>query len=374
VTATDITPAGTEALAAVTPGRGEAFRLTDVTLPAPRPDEVLVRVRAAGLCHSDLGIAAGNRPVPFPVLLGHEGAGEVARLGREVRSFAVGDRVLMSFSSCGECWQCLQGRPAYCVTFARRNIGFWFREDGSPTVIGQDGPVSAGFFGQSSFATYALTRVRNLIPVPGGLPLELAAPLGCGVQTGAGAVLNTLQVRAGQSLVVFGAGAVGMSAVMAGALCGADPLIVVEPVAARRALALELGASEALDPAADDVCARLTGLIAGADFAIDTTGRPASMRTAVGALHSRGTLALIGTAPSGTNFEADLMQLLIGRTVRGLVEGDAVPQVFLPMLIRQWRRGRFPLDRLVRTYPFPQIEEAAQDMRAGRTLKPVLVM
>ena len=364
---------GTRALAAITPRAGAPFELAEITLSDPRPDEVLVRVRAVGMCRSDLHVAGNSQVAQFPLLLGHEGAGEIALVGGAVTGFAVGDRVLLSFSSCGRCAPCAEGRPAYCQTFAQRNIAFWFREDGSPTVVGADGPVSGGFFGQSSFASYALTRARNLVPLPDDLPFELAAPLGCGIQTGAGAVLQTLAVRPGQSVVVFGAGGVGMSAVMAAVLCGADPIVVVEPNVSRRSLAVELGATDAVDPSADDAASRIRAITGAADFAVDTTGRPEIMRCALLVLTSEGTLALIGTAPAGTKFEADLMQLLIGRAVRGLVEGDSVPQTFLPMLMRQWRRGRFPLERVVRTYPFADIQQAADDMRAGITIKPVLV-
>jgi aryl-alcohol dehydrogenase len=374
MSATDVGASGTGALAAVTPSRGAPFKLTEITLPEPCPDEILVRVRATGMCRSDIHVAGNSQTARFPLLLGHEGAGEIVQLGDAVTGFAVGDRVLMSFSSCGRCAPCAEGRPAYCTTFRKRNTAFWFREDGSPTAVAADGPVSAGFFGQSSFATYALTRARNLVALPEDLPFELAAPLGCGIQTGAGAVLQTLAVRPGQSVVVFGAGGVGMSAVMAAALCGADPIVVVEPNASRRSLALELGATDGVDWSADETASRIRGITGAADFAVDTTGSQEIMRCALEALTSEGTLALIGTAPAGTKFEADLMQLLIGRAVRGLVEGDSVPQTFLPMLIRQWRRGRFPLERLIRTYPFADIQQAADDMRAGTTIKPVLVM
>ncbi len=367
-----LAPGSTRAVAAVTLEAGTQFALTEVTLPPLRPDEILVRMRAVGICRSDLHVAVHNPFAPYPILVGHEGAGEIAAVGSAVTGCSVGDRVGLSFTSCGGCDPCLEGRPAYCTTFTQRNVTFWFREDGSPTVVCADGPISAGFFGQSSLATYAITGSRNIVPLPDDLPFELAAPLGCGVQTGAGAALRTLNVRPGQSVVVIGAGGVGLSAVMAAALVSADPLIVVEPNPERWALALELGATHAIDTDGDTL-ARVADVAGPVDFVIDTTGVPAVLADAVRMLGTEGTLALIGVAPQGTELKVELHQLSVGRKVRGLVEGDAVPQTFLPMLIRQWRRGRFPLERIVRTYPFTDIGRAVEDMTAGRTIKPVLV-
>jgi aryl-alcohol dehydrogenase len=315
------------------------FAMRQMSIPQSRPDEILVRIRAAGICGSGLHAAGENHMAPLPLLLGHECAGEIARVGKAVTGFCVGDRVCLSSGSRGRC----------------------------------DGPASAAFFGQPSFPVFALTSPRNLVRLPDDLPFELAAPLGCCIQGGASAVLRTLAPGPGQSLVVFGARAVGMSAVMAAALCGTDPVVVVEPSGARRSLALDLGATDAVDTS-PDIAGRIQAVVGAADFAIDTTGRPDVMRCALEVLTPGGTLALSGTAPRGTTFEMDLMELLISRFARGLVVRSAVPRIFWPMIIRYWRRGCFPLERIIRTYPFTDIERAIDDMRTGVTIKPVVVV
>ncbi|HVV08130.1 NAD(P)-dependent alcohol dehydrogenase [Amycolatopsis sp.] len=350
-----------DAWVAETPGA--ALTRMPLWLDELRPDEVLVRVAAAGVCRTDLAYTNGSRPGTFPLIAGHEGAGVVVATGAEVTGHEPGGRVAISFSSCGSCPSCHLGRPSYCDSFRPLNTGFG---GGAPARLrtGEGDPVTGGFFGQSCFADHALTKARNLVPVPDGVPFEVAAPLGCGVQTGAGAVLNTLKARPGARIAVFGGGTVGLSAVLAAGVAGASRIAVVEPVAERRELATALGAHQVL---ADG------GALAGFDCAIDTTGRPDVIRTAVAATHNTGTTCLIGSGPAGTEVGLPLRDLVVGRRIRGVVEGDSVPQVFIPLLLDLWAAGRFPVEALLSTFPADGLNDAMDALREGRAVKPVVV-
>ncbi|WP_416903638.1 NAD(P)-dependent alcohol dehydrogenase [Micromonospora echinospora] len=357
--------------AAVTETPGGPFVIQTVDLEAPRPHEVLVRIAAAGLCHTDLSMQASWPRRRTPMVFGHEGAGVVEAVGADVTALVPGDHVCLTFHSCGRCAQCAAGHPAYCHSQQTLNVSGG-RGDGT-TPLSRDGsPVHGAFFGQSSFATFALAHERNAIRVPADLPAVVAAPLGCGVQTGAGTVINRLRPEPGSSLVVIGAGGVGLSALMAAVVLGCDPVIVIEPVAARRALATELGATAALDPrAADDLGTAVLDLTGGgAHHIVDTTSRPEMLRQAVTALRPRGDLALVGI---GTTVDFDVMSLLSrGIRVHGVIEGDADPARFIPELVDLHRRGLFPLDRLIATFPFENIGDAVTGMRDGTAIKPVL--
>ncbi|MER5478995.1 NAD(P)-dependent alcohol dehydrogenase [Streptomyces sp. NPDC002734] len=355
--------------AAVVAAPGEPFAVRDARIEEPRPHEVLVRMTAAGLCHTDLAMRA-TWPEPLtPMVFGHEGAGLVEAVGAEVTGVAPGDQVCLTFASCGTCEQCAAGHPAYCLDAGALNFSGG-RGDGS-TVLSLDGaPLHGGFFGQSSFATHAVVHERGVVGAPADLPATVLAPLGCGGQTGAGTVLNRLRPEPGSSLVVLGAGGVGLSALMAAVASGCDPVVAVDPVPSRRVLATGLGAKAALAPDDDLVTALrdLTG--GGARHVVDTTGRPEMIRQAVGALRPRGELALLGLGPE---VAFDVRSLLYkGIRVHGVVEGDSDPARFLPELIGLYRRGLFPVDRLVTTFPFEEIETAVAAMRDGSAVKPVL--
>jgi aryl-alcohol dehydrogenase len=355
--------------AAVTDAAGAGFKLRSVQLDEPRADEVLVSVRAVGVCHTDVLCADGVFPAPLPGVFGHEGAGVIEALGSSVRGFEVGDRVVMSFDSCGECLSCRRGAPAYCDQFMALNFT-GTRSDGSSALSGENGRLASHFFGQSSLATHAIARARTLIKIDDDVPFEVAAPLGCGVQTGAGAVLNVLGVRAGTTIAVMGLGGVGLGAIMASQLCGAGLAVGVDPVATRRELSLELGADVALDPLAPDFADRLAD-VGGLDYVVDTSGQPAVITAGFDALRKRGALALIG-GPATPTYEFGAYALLDGRSVRGLTMGESVPQQFVPMLLEHWRKGRFPVDRIVSTYPLVEIDKAIAAMRGHEIIKPVL--
>lgn len=355
--------------AAVATAPGEPFRLERLRLGPIRDDEVLVRIAGAGICHTDLLAIDGFYPIALPAVFGHEGAGVVEQVGASVRRLAVGDHVVLTMDTCGRCRHCQEGAPTYCDERAVLNFT-GYRPDGSCALAGD---VRGHFFGQSSFASHAVAHERNAIRVPTDLPLHLLGPLGCGIQTGAGAILNVLRPGAGSSLAVFGCGAVGLAAVMAGRLSGCATIVAIDRHQSRLDLAVELGATAAV-AAGDDVVAevvRLTGR--GADHAVEATGSPAVLRQAVDATRIRGSCCLVGNAPAGTDASLEMLTLLRGRTLRGSIEGDSVPELFIPLLADLYRRGQLPLGRLVTTYPLAAIDEAVADARAGRTVKPVLL-
>jgi aryl-alcohol dehydrogenase len=278
--------------------RGVAFTFEDVEIDEPRPDEVLVRIVACGVCHTDMAARDGLLGVRFPAVLGHEGVGIVESMGKDVARIRSGDMVVLSFNSCGECSGCREGHPARCSSFMELNFGA-ARADGSPTLWdGSGAPVGGSFFGQSSFAFHALARERNAIHVDAANEDQLAAlaPLGCGVQAGAGTVLNELKPRPGESVVVFGAGTVGLSAVMAARLAGADPVIAVDIVSTRLELAGKLGANFAINGREEDVGARLGQIVRHVDHAVETTGLAPVIDLAMRSLGPRGNLSLLGVS------------------------------------------------------------------------------
>ncbi|MBF6236428.1 NAD(P)-dependent alcohol dehydrogenase [Nocardia otitidiscaviarum] len=336
---------------------------------------MLVRYHASGLCHTDLEAARGTVPTPRPAVLGHEGAGEVVAVGPAVSGFAPGDRVLLSLDSCGSCRNCLAGQPAYCIHHIELNFHAT-RADGSVGLRDNAGrPVHDHFFGQSSHASYGLVHPRAAVKVDGDLPLELLAPMGCGVITGAGAVFNSLRVQAGSTVAVFGAGAVGLSALMAAVAAGATDIVVVDRNRERLALATELGAAHAIDATSADSLEAVLDLTdgRGVDHAVESTGVLAVMNTAIRALAPRGSAAILGVTEPDAALQANVFELLKGRTVTGSVMGHQAPGVLIPRLLALHRAGSFPLERLVRTYPLEQIDTAITDVAAGGTVKAVLI-
>jgi aryl-alcohol dehydrogenase len=330
-------------------------------LAGPREDEVLVRLVASGICHTDIDfLDEWHDP---PVVLGHEGAGVVAEVGRSVTAVKSGDHVVLSYQSCGHCPECLRGHPTGCERFWEANFGF-ARLDGSNALASSG--VRGHFFGQSSFATHTLATARNLVPVSKDLPLELLAPLGCGLQTGAGTVLNSLQVPKGASLAVFGTGAVGLAAVMAARLVGADPIIGVDLNPNRLKLALELGATQVIDNSQEDIASRLAAITgSGVDYVLEITGAPGMSQLALEVLNPHGTVALIANPGRAGSLPG-------GRKILGIIQGDAVPQSFIPKMIALYQAGQFPFNRLIKFYDFREINRAIAAAKRGDAIKPVL--
>ncbi|CAH0496101.1 NAD(P)-dependent alcohol dehydrogenase [Novosphingobium sp. CECT 9465] len=351
------------------------FSIEEARIDAPRAGEVLVRIVGAGVCHTDMAVRDRQLPVPLPVVLGHEGSGVVEAVGAGVTTLVPGDAVVLSFASCGACPNCADDAPAYCYDFGLHNFAS-ARPDGSMAISTAQGPVHSHFFGQSSFATHAIATERNVVKVPANakdVPLELLGPLGCGLQTGAGAVLNSMAVKAGRSLAVFGAGAVGLSAIMAARIAGADPIIAIDLHDSRLALARELGATHTIKGDGDVAAALGEICPEGLNYAFDTTGLGKLIELAFGLLAPRGILGLVGASDADAMLHFNETSLMGGgKRVMGILEGDSDPQVFIPQLIEHHLAGRYPFDRLIETFAFDDINEAFEASESGRVIKPVL--
>ncbi len=342
----------------------------------PRAGEVLVRMVASGICHTDLGAHAGmggGAMTPKPVVLGHEGAGVVERVGEGVTTLQAGDHVVMSGSSCGVCPSCRGNHPSYCHDMLRRNFG-GSRSDGSSALSKGGERIHGHFFGQSSFSQWVIAPERTAVKVSKQAPLEILAPMGCGVITGSGAVIHSLKVGAGDSLAVFGVGGVGLSAVMAASIVGASRIIAVDVIPERLALAKELGATDTVDARAGDPAKAVREITGhGANYSFNTTSVPDIWTAALDCLTMQGVAGFV-TAPRGPWAPAVFPMLAGGKSMKGILGGDAAPQLFIPMLVDYYLQGRFPLDRLIRTYPFEDIGQAFADTGSGQAIKPVLTM
>lgn len=352
------------------------FEIEEVEMSEPGPGEVLVKLVATGMCHTDLSMREAHRPTPYPVVLGHEGSGVIDALGSGVVGLTVGQPVVLSYASCGRCAQCLRGDKTYCTQMWDLNFNCC-RPDGSTSISIDGKPVGSHFFGQSSWASHAVVPVSSVVPVSGDAPLELLGPLGCGVQTGAGAVLNVFDPNPGASIAVFGCGGVGLSAVLAAQVAGCSTIIGVDTHAGRRSFAEEMGATHSIDPLAGDVVAEIMDLTGGgADFTFDAVGAPGSPGTfeaGVLSLSGSGTFGFVAAGAPDLTVEISPRQLF-GKTVTGILEGNSIPQLFIPELIELHRQGRFAFDRMITTFPLDQINEAEHASHTGEVVKPVLLM
>lgn len=347
------------------------YQLEPVRLAEPGPGQVLVRIVGAGMCHTDVLPRAPESFSPPPIITGHEGSGVVEVIGDGVSSIAVGDHVVLTFDSCGDCPKCGDGNPAYCDTFLFRNV-VGRNLDGSTGAVDADGnDVASRWFGQSSFATHAIANERNAVVVDRDIPLELFGPLGCGVQTGAGSVLVALDVQPNTSITVFGAGAVGLSAVMAARVAGATTIIAVDLHPHRLELALELGATHTISGDTDDLAEQILGIThGGANYAFDTTGIPSVMANAVAATTMTAKVGFVGVQAEPLTLDPIA---IVGKTIMGILEGSVDPQIFIPRMIELWKSGEFPFDRLIEKFPMAEINEAEQSSLSGGAIKPVLI-
>lgn len=362
--------------AAITREAGGAFSIEPIDLAPPAADEVTVRIAGVGLCHTDLVFRDQFAPYPLPAVFGHEGAGIVEAVGSAVLALSPGDRVVLGFSSCGACRRCVEHHPSYCTSFGRLNF-HGARMDGSTAIAAQGRPVASHFFGQSSFAAHATVRASSVVKVDDDdLRLELLGPLGCGFQTGAGAIMRSMDCQPGSAVVIMGGGPVGQAAVMAAVIRACAAIVMVEPLASRRAMALDLGATQTIDPTSCDVTEALRAIaVDGFDHVLDTSGRPAVIEAGLAVLASRGVLGLVGVPPTpGAVLPVSISGMIgTGRRIMGIMEGDSDPQCFIPELIEYHRSGRFPFERLISTFPLDEINEAVAAQANGECIKAVLI-
>ncbi|GAA1822753.1 NAD(P)-dependent alcohol dehydrogenase [Nesterenkonia flava] len=353
------------------------FVLEDIELDAPGPGEVLVRVVSTGVCHTDMIARSGDMPLPLPGIMGHEGAGIVEEVGDGVTTVKAGDRVIMGWPFCGECRNCRRGEHRYCaqlgpaVLSGRRYSG---PQTGQSSYRRSDGSELSGhFFAQSSFATYSITTANSVVKLDDDVDLDIAGVLACGITTGAGAILNTAKPAAGDSLVIYGAGAVGLAAVMAAVNTPATTIIAVDLHDSRLALAEKYGATHTINSREGGVKEKIREIVGGdVDYAVDCTGVIAVIEEAAEIIGMLGTLILVGGAPAGSRFSADHASFLWGRTVVGTLGGGGTAHDLIPALLQLNKLGRFPFDELIRFYDFDQLEQAVADSTSGETVKPVL--
>ena len=341
-----------------------------------RATEVLVKLVATGLCHTDLAAREQHLPITFPAVLGHEGAGIVEAVGEAVVSVKAGDRVVLAPAHCGRCSSCLSGHPSYCLEIYALNLPGPRRDGTYPYTDSHGHAVNGGFFGQSSFATYCLAAESSVIKIDDdSVPLEILGPLGCGLQTGAGTVLNVLRPGAGDSIAVFGTGPVGLAAVMAAKASGCTTIVAVDVNDQRLALAMSLGATHALNSRGQPVTEAIREQIlpGGVHYSVDTTGRNDVIAQAVGCLMVRGRCALVAV-PSVAKLELDWVLMTAGRSIESVQEGDSVPALMIPKLLDLHRRGLFPFDRLVSFYDLVDLNRAIEDFESGTAVKAVIRM
>ena len=361
--------------AAVVREKGGAFGIEQLDLCDPRADELLVEVVASGMCATDLHGRDAYYPTKFPKVFGHEGAGIVRAVGSDVSKFKPGDHVVMAYPWCGECPNCKTQRQTYCLhAFDLKMSGT--RADGS-TLHSKDGEaVYSAFFQQSSFGNFTIANERFAVKVRNDVPLTSVSALACGGQTGAGAIFNVMKPKPGDSFVVFGVGAVGLSGLMSAKISGCDPIIAVDVHQHRLKLARELGATHTINHTGRtdvvDEIRKITGL--GARYTLETSALPSVFREAVDALMPAGTCVLLGSARKGTEATFETPFLQNGRTVRGVIQGDSIPQEFIPQLVDYIAAGRFPVERMITFYELADINRAAAESASGATIKPVLKM
>ncbi|HSR24106.1 MAG TPA: Zn-dependent alcohol dehydrogenase [Candidatus Eisenbacteria bacterium] len=354
---------------------GAPLRVEEVELAPPRAGEVRVRVAAAGVCHSDYHYMRGDLTTNLPVVLGHEGAGVVEEVGPGVTAVAPGDPVVLLWrTSCGRCEYCSAGRPALCPAgLAIRASG---RMADGTSRLSRGGEEIRHFLGVSCFAEHVVCSERAALRIPDDVPLPVAAVAGCAVMTGVGAVVNTARVEAGSSVLVIGAGGVGLCAIMGAVLAGAARIVAADLSPAKLELATQFGATDVVDASRDDVVEAVRELTGGVDYAFEVIGLPQTVAQAVRAVRAGGTAVAVGVAPVGAATQVDLLELVLQeKTLKGSIYGSTRPQADFPRLFELYRRGRLPLDRLLtREWPLERVNEAYDALIEGGLARSVIVM
>jgi alcohol dehydrogenase len=352
------------------------LRIREVDLAPPGPGEVLVRIEAAGLCHSDLSVINGDRPRPMPMALGHEAAGSVVEIGRDVTDLAPGDHVVMVFMpSCGHCLPCAEGRPALCVPGAKAN-GAGTLLSGARRLTCDGAPVNH-HLGCSAFADYAVVSRASVIRIDPELPFEHAALFGCAVLTGVGAVLNTAHLQAGQTAAIVGLGGVGLAAVLGAVAAGASRIMAVDLNDEKLALARALGATDTLNATLPDAALAIRDLTGGGvDVGFEMAGSARAASLAFDVVKRGGSTVIAGLAPPDARMPVPLVQLVAEeRSVKGSYIGTCVPMRDVPRFIAMHRRGILPVERLVSGHlQLDDINEGLDRLHDGRAVRQIISM
>jgi S-(hydroxymethyl)glutathione dehydrogenase/alcohol dehydrogenase len=350
---------------------GEPLTVSEIRLLPIAADQVRVRIKASGVCHSDLSLQNGDLPFPTPSVLGHEGAGVIEEVGSAVSHVVVGDHVVIAWTAaCGECWFCQAGEVHLCDRAIADTYSM-------PYATDADGVPLVAAMGVSSFATATNCLGRAVVKIDPSIPFEVAALVGCGVATGAGASMNTVPVAAGSSVAVFGLGGVGLATMLGAVVQGAAQVIVVDPVAERRALARELGATHDIDPEGINVISAVQELTGGrgVDVAFEAVGRSAVIKQAHKATRKGGTTCIVGAARPDDRLDLSAFEFMLGaRSLVGCQYGSTVPSRDFPLLLDLWRQGRMPLDRLVtKRIGLADVNQAFEEMKAGEGIRSVII-
>ncbi len=356
-------------------GSDQLSAVDDIDIVGPGLGQVLVDIRHCGLCHSDLSVINGTFPNAGPVILGHEAAGVVSEVGSGVESLAVGDKVMLTpITACGRCYYCVRGDTSVCETGLMSLMTNTF-PDGTTGLTRDGEPVLRGL-GVAGFAEQVLIDARGAVKLAPDTPLDVVSVMGCAVQTGVGAVLNTARVEEGSTVLVMGLGGIGISIVQGARLAGASRIIVSDPVASRRDGAAHFGATDAVDPSADDVLGaamRLTGV--GVDYAFDAVGSAALIETGFAATRSGGAVVVVGAGPLDESLRgiSPIALMMSNKRLLGSMLGSANSQRDIPRYLDLWRAGRLDLEGMVTEHrPLDDINAAIDDMRAGRGLRTLI--
>ena len=360
--------------AALTLSAGAEFMIEEVELAKPKKTEVLIKMVGVGVCHTDAAARAQHMPTPLPAVLGHEGSGIVQEVGSEVIDIKPGDHVIISFYSCGHCKRCRMGQPTMCNDYRKVNLLGGVYADGTKRITTKEGQEVSCFFGQSTFAEYAIADQQNCIVIDKDVDLALMGPLGCGIQTGAGVIMNKLKPDVGSSIAVYGCGAVGLSAIMMAKNAGCTQIIGVDIVPSRLELAKELGATHVINGKEVDAVAEIMKITGeGADYSLETTAVPDLINQALYCLKLKGTCVVVGfSGDKVVPIKIQFAIMSVGKTLCGVLEGDSIPKVFIPKLVELYKSGKFPFDKLIKEYKFEEINKAFEDAHSGVAIKPII--
>ncbi|WP_342512090.1 NAD(P)-dependent alcohol dehydrogenase [Sporosarcina sp. FSL K6-1522] len=361
--------------AAVINGVNEDYQFEELTLGELYPDEVIVKMVASGMCHSDEALRVGDAAYPLPAVLGHEGAGIIEEVGSSVKDFKVGDQVIMAYNYCGTCPSCRTGHPSSCNQWTTLNMS-GSRADGSHTFYKEDGTPVSNFFTQSSFAAHSISNVNNLIKVDPEVDLRLVGPLGCGLLTGFGTVVNGLKAEVTSTIAVFGTGAVGLGTLMGAKIAGCSKIIAIDIHDSRLETAKELGVTHTINSRTENLAERIAEITdgLGVNYSVDTTGISSVMKASIDILGIGGVTAPLAVTSNSLELNTFMDLVISNRSVAGVLMGDSVPQLAVPLLIELHKEGKFPFEKLVKFYKFDDINRASAASNSGETIKPVLII
>ncbi|KAF2486208.1 chaperonin 10-like protein [Neohortaea acidophila] len=358
------------------------WKLEDVTVRGPGEGELLVEMAASGICHTDAligGTPGGATPIAFyPRILGHEGSGYVKEVGPGVTVAAVGDPVLLSFAFCNKCEICKAGRVSHCNKFTEDNFGGPY----NVFKVG-DKDISGQFFGQSSFASLSVVKECSVVNAKGLVAdkkeLQLFAPLGCGIQTGSGTVINAAEAGPEDVVLVMGLGGVGLSAIMGAKIAGCRKIVGLDRIKSRLEFAKQLGATDVINgaelPEGKDLAEALKEVCdgEGPSICIDTSGAPPLIKAGFASVRNRGKYVQVGSAPFDFSLELNLVQFMLeGKQIFGAIEGHAYPPEFVPKMIKWYKEGKFPVDKLMKFIKAEDFEQGLKEMHDGTTIKPIM--